>query len=80
MTPTRFDIAKHLTATLFAVTLVGLLVLGVDGMLGAMQKLTRLVTAAPPAAAVPAVVPAFVVPADEGASAQPQNDRVPSER
>jgi hypothetical protein len=77
MTPTRFRIVKHLTATLFAVTMAGLFVLGVDGLLGAMQKLARAFAATeqPPAAAAPAaqapavpgVVPAFVVPAVEEA-------------
>jgi hypothetical protein len=73
MTPTRFRIVKHLTATLFALTAVGILVLGFDGLLRAMRKLTLAIT--PPPAAAPAVeapmspgvVPAFVVPAEEPA-------------
>jgi hypothetical protein len=81
MTPTRFRIVKHLTATVFALTLTGLLVLGFDGIIGAMQKLTRVYATRPPptpaeapaaeAPATPGVVPAFIVPADAAKSGAP---------
>lgn len=82
MTPARFRIVKHLTATALAVTVVGVFVLGLDGMIGAMQKLTRLFASAPPPAAVPAaetpaapgVVRAFVVPAADSAPDKPTRD------
>jgi hypothetical protein len=77
MTPVQFRLVKHLTATLFAVAMVGLFLLGVDGLIGAMQKLSRVFTSAPRPAPVelPApegvathgVVPAFVVPAEDTA-------------
>jgi hypothetical protein len=73
MTPNRFRIAKHLTATILAVTMAGLLLLGFDGLLVAMRKLANVVSAAPappavtaPAPAVvetPGVVQTFIVPA-----------------
>ena len=78
MTPAHFRIAKHLTAGLAALAAAGLLVFGFDGVLSAMQKLTRIYatptpSAAPEAApaatpATPGVVPAFVVPADPAGS------------
>lgn len=77
MTPQRFRLVKHATAALFAVTVVGVLALGFDGLLRAMQKLSGLLVApAPPAAEPiaepapePGVVPAFVVPPAEDAPA-----------
>ena len=75
MTPTRFRIVKHGTATLFAIAMAGLFVLGVDGLIRGVHKMTRVFAAAPPAAspvtdsdATPGVVPAFIVPADGAAS------------
>lgn len=71
MTPAHLRFARNLTASLFAAAMVALFLLGVDGLVGAMQKLTRVfatVPPAPPPAAAPAtpgVVPAFVVPAGE---------------
>ncbi|MCC7257637.1 MAG: hypothetical protein IT486_04645 [Gammaproteobacteria bacterium] len=75
MTPGRHRLARHLTAGILAVAVAGLFVLGVDGLIGAMQKLSHLFATAPapspaaePAAAEPAptpgVVPAFIVPAE----------------
>jgi hypothetical protein len=73
MMPTRFQIAKHLTATIVAVTMAGLLLLGFDGLLVAMRKLANVVGAAPAPAPVaapapevvetPGVVRTFIVPA-----------------
>jgi hypothetical protein len=73
--PGLFHVVKHLTAALFAAIAAGLLVLGLDGVLSAMHKLTRLYVATPPSPAAPADAPAptpgmmsaFVVPADEAA-------------
>jgi hypothetical protein len=77
MTPAQFRLVKHLTAALFAVSMAGLFLLGADGLIGAMQKLSRVVATAPPparaefsspeAAATPGVMPAFVIPADDAA-------------
>lgn len=77
MTPAQFRLVKHLTATLFAVAMVSLFLLGVDGLIGAMQKLSDVFASAPPpaplespapeAVATPGVMPAFVVPAEDAA-------------
>lgn len=74
MTASGFQVAKHVTAGIVAVAAAGLFVLGVDGVVGAMQKLSRVFVAAPPPppaatappaepATTPGVVPAFIVPA-----------------
>lgn len=80
MTPKRFRITRNLTAAIAAVIAVSVFLLGVDGLLGAMQRLTQLMNAAPPsapapapapvaeAAATPGIVPAFIVPADDAVS------------
>lgn len=78
MTPERFRILKHGTAALFAVVMVTLFVLGVDGLITGMQRIARIFASSqpPPAAEAPApaptpgVVPAFVVP-PEGAGDGP---------
>lgn len=72
MTPNGFRLAKHLTAAIVAIAMAGLLLLGFDGMLGAMRKLATVVSAmrAPPPVAAPApavvetpgVVQAIIVP------------------
>jgi hypothetical protein len=82
MTPTRFQIAKHLTAAIVAVMMAGLLLLGFDGLLVAMRKLAKVVGTAPapvPAAApvpttveTPGVVQTFIVPAAK--EAPPDDD------
>ncbi len=82
MTPSRFRLAKHLTAAIVAVAMAGLLLLGFDGLLVAMRKLASVVssTPAPPPVAAPApavaetpgVVQTFIVPADK--EAPPEKD------
>lgn len=84
MKPTRFQVVKHATAALFALAVVGVFVLGFDGLLRAMGQLTDLLvarqaarsTAAPAAEApaTPGVVPAFVVPPDESAVGKNPDD------
>lgn len=74
MTPQRFRLVKHLTALAFALAMSGVFVLGVDGLIGGMQRLSRLFASPPPAAdtaaagagevTTPGVVPAFIVPAE----------------
>ena len=79
MTPQRFRIVKHATASLFALVMAGLFVLGFDGLLRGMQKLAEAFAARPPAAtappaegpATPGVVPAFIVPPPGEAPAAP---------
>ena len=77
MSPTRFRIVKHLTAALFAASMAGLFLLGVDGLFRGVHELTRLFAAQPPAAApvsdsgaTPGVVSVFIVPADGNASGE----------
>ncbi len=71
---TRSRVARRLAAALFAAAATALLLLGVDGFLGAMHRLTDLYltarpaqpeAAAPAAPAEPGVVSAFIVPAGE---------------
>ncbi len=79
MTPARNRVARNLTAAVFAALAVSLFLLGVDGLLGAMQRLTRLMGSAPPPAVAPAaevattpdVVPAFIVPVEEPRPGEP---------
>ncbi len=77
MSPTRFRIVKHVTAALFAASMAGLFLLGVDGLFRGVHELTRLFAAPPPAAApvrdpdvTPGVVSTFIVPADGTASGE----------
>jgi hypothetical protein len=78
MSPTRFRIVKHLTAALFAASMAGLFLLGVNGVFRGVHELTRVFAAPPPAAApvrdsgaTPGVVLTFIVPADGAASGGP---------
>ena len=74
MTPERFRIVKHLTATLFALAMVSIFVLGIDGVLRGVGTLTRLFADRAPAAAPaepapePGVVRAIIVPPDGATS------------
>ena len=77
MTPERFRIVKHLTASLFALAMVSIFVLGIDGVIRGMQTLTQLFAARAPAAAPaeppsePGVVRAVIIPADGATSGKP---------
>ena len=82
MSPTRFRIMKHLTAGLFAASMAGLFMLGVDGLFRGVHELTRLFAAPPPATApvrdsgaTPGVVSIFIVPADGTASGEAASRR-----